>query len=568
MTNESELPVMQKASHVREVDARGVAWTMRRKTAEAVKRGGALDYWERAQARSARSLDASPGRVAFRTDIAGPAGENLPLEITVFLRPRARDIARSILAGSRAERMWRAAMALEEAGVPTLRLLAAGSRKAAGFLREDALIAEALDAAPLDEYLESQPAADCARLLRVVAPVLARVLRLAHATGVRIRGLSANDVLVAEAPDGVRRLVLGGLEKMRPGTVVSLGARLDDVASLGASLANASRTDRRRFFAAYVDGVHAIERHSREYARLLESHVEVLRRRGWARIERESLGTNADFRRVRAGRFRGHTVRGAIELEREDFARVPPSGMPMPQAVIIKDAPEGRVYEQEVYLGVGSVMIVVKQKRRIGPAGVLKTFGRRVGATRAWRTLWAMKARGLPVEEPLAAFERRKLGFTFESTLITRKVEGAVNLLEFVASRAKGDFPPRLRHGLARAVGTLVARMHSAGFTQRDLKAPNVLVRLGEAGRPELTLIDVDGVCRHREAPADLCARDLGRLAADFARMPGIHATDFARTLAAYLARRPTEPGGKREFIALIKDRAGEILRRHDAKTE
>ena len=37
--------------------------------------------------------------------------------------------------------------------------------------------------------------------------------------------------------------------------------------------------------------------------------------------------------------------------------------------------------------------------------------------------------------------------------------------------------PNALRRDLARALGALVGRMHDLGFSQRDLKAPNLLVR-------------------------------------------------------------------------------------------
>ncbi len=566
MTSDPEPPMMVELGPVSEVDSRGVKWRMRRETSNILKRGGALDFWARAESREAQSLEASPGRMAFRTEISAPGPGSMDIEVTIFLRPRVRDVARSLMGAARARRIWHAARILEQVRVPTPRVLAAGFRRPAGFLREDVLITEVLDATPGDEYLRLLLADDRARVLRVGAPVLAQALRQAHAAGVRIRDLEVRDILIAEEPGGARQIILGGLEKMSVGTVVSLGSRLDDLASLGASIDGLSRAEQLRFFDAYADGIPVIERHRRAYLRMMGAHVETLRERRRRKLERDCLGTNADFRRLRVGACRGHTIRGAIELGREEIAHIPAAGLPLPKATVLKDAPEGRVYEQTVDLGVGAVTIIVKQKRRIGAAGLMKTFCRRVGAERAWRMLWAMKSRGLPVEEPLAAFERRSLGFTFDSTLITRKVEGAENLLDFVASRASAGLAPALRGDLARAVGALVARMHEAGFVQRDLKAPNVLVRIDGSGRPELTLIDVDGVSRVKDPPTALCARDLGRLAADFARMPGIHATDFARTLDAYLSRRPVAPEEKREFIALIRARAEEILRRHDAK--
>ena len=122
---------------------------------------------------------------------------------------------------------------------------------------------------------------------------------------------------------------------------------------------------------------------------------------------------------------------------------------------------------------------------------------------------------------------------------------------------AEADADGRLE--LARRAGELVAELHAAGFRQRDLKAPNLLVVEGGA----VVLVDLEGI-RHRHGGTGalgrrLRAKDLGRLAASFlalglAEEPG---GPLAALVAAYLGRlgelAPEAAGGDAEdWLATI----------------
>ncbi len=594
----------------REEIVRGVRWLVRGDAADALCAARALDVSALQALPDARVVEDLPGRRAFRATLPGRDGqEGLGIDVTVFRLERVRDLARALFHRARASRVRRAAERLEAAGLPAPRVLAAGTHRSLGILRDDVLIIETQEATPADALLDALSARERAAFVRRAAAVLGAMVRCLHENGLAYRGFEAADVLVRESADGRRQLLFGRLERLHVARMLPLGPRLDGLAHFAASLDGLSRADRRRFWKAYAADTPFLEEHEADYARLAESHAAALRPRVQARRERESVGANERFKRVRVGRWSGHTVRGRIEVEREVLTRIPARDMAMPDATVIKDSPEARVYEQRIDFGAGIETIIVKHKRRVGVASVLRTLGRRVGALAAWRTLWAMRVRGLSVEQPLAAFERRRCGLTFESLLVTRKVEGAENLCRFVERRlgaASADVAhppsgeivssvssqagapgPHSRRHLARALGKFVRRMHDAGFASRDLKAPNILVRVRDAagtggadipvcprtGRNacptmsvELTLIDAEGIERHGDVPEGLRARDLGRLAADFARMPGVHATDLARCLDEYLAGRPVSRAGKRRFIALIRARVEKTLARHDAK--
>ena len=85
--------------------------------------------------------------------------------------------------------------------------------------------------------------------------------------------------------------------------------------------------------------------------------------------------------------MRGHTVRGHVELAREVLARIPARGMVMPDAAVIKDSRDARIWEQRIDFGAEPQTIIVKQKKRTGAREILRTFLRRVGAVAAWRWL-------------------------------------------------------------------------------------------------------------------------------------------------------------------------------------
>jgi hypothetical protein len=91
-------------------------------------------------------------------------------------------------------------------------------------------------------------------------------------------------------------------------------------------------------------------------------------------------------------------------------------------------------------------------------------------------------------------------------------------------------------------------------------------VQLSAGGEFRFTLVDFEGVRRRATVSDGLRARDLGRLAADFVRLPKVHAADMARFLDEYLARDAPLRERRREFAALILRRVREKLDAWKAK--
>ena len=97
-----------------------------------------------------------------------------------------------------------------------------------------------------------------------------------------------------------------------------------------------------------------------------------------------------------------------------------------------------------------------------------------------WRLLATLRARGLPVPEPVGASYQRA-GFTYRCDLITRRIPDAGPLSDLLAV-GSADLK------LWRELGGLLARLHATGCDHPDLNAHNILV----AGDGSLSIIDFD----------------------------------------------------------------------------
>ena len=144
------------------------------------------------------------------------------------------------------------------------------------------------------------------------------------------------------------------------------------------------------------------------------------------------------------------------------------------------------------------------------------------------RRMLAALARGLELEEAgvpipvhLAVLHTRTGPGAPHTTLVTEALD-ARDLDDALRAR-----PPAEQAPLLDALGELIATLHDAGYRQRDLKAPNVLVT--DAGA--LALVDLEGVRRSRSPFHH--EKDLGRLAASFLAL-GDAVAEPERWLASY----------------------------------
>lgn len=150
-----------------------------------------------------------------------------------------------------------------------------------------------------------------------------------------------------------------------------------------------------------------------------------------------------------------------------------------------------------------------------------REFYRRSRARREFENLDAMAREGLPTIEVVSWSEKRRFGFTFESTLRTRFVESAQTVRSLLTHATAADLV------VAQRVGDILRRIHEAGFVCNTASPRNWLLAPAEPrGQPEaaeaaivptLLLCDLPLVHRRprsvvgtKEAMVDLYAAALG----------------------------------------------------------
>jgi len=148
---------------------------------------------------------------------------------------------------------------------------------------------------------------------------------------------------------------------------------------------------------------------------------------------------------------------------------------------------------------------------------------------------------------PLAAIQRRVGPFLRDSILITEAVDSP-HLREFMDTwlsvPPRGDTPlsePQQRK-LAQEVlwqlGRMLQELHDDNFAHRDLKATNIRIRWSLGARPEVVLVDLDGLSKVRMMTAQRRFKGLMRLNVSLLQCPLVNHAGRLRMLMGYL-RRP-----------------------------
>ena len=155
----------------------------------------------------------------------------------------------------------------------------------------------------------------------------------------------------------------------------------------------------------------------------------------------------------------------------------------------------------------------------------------------------ALRESGVRAARPLAFIERTSGGLVRESCLILEVADGLplrellLARLKSFSNRADGE---RFKERLWTAVAHEVARLHAASVRQRDLKAPNVLVKEEGDGCFTVTLLDLEGMTKLAGPPSRRARiRDLARLLASLreeeVRAAGVSPEDWTFLVARYL---------------------------------
>jgi tRNA A-37 threonylcarbamoyl transferase component Bud32 len=264
-------------------------------------------------------------------------------------------------------------------------------------------------------------------------------------------------------------------------------------------------------------------------ARLIARATAAYRQRFYRRRDRRTRRESKYFRRIAAGEWRGWATADwadAVETLLAGHGADPFAG-----ATPLKQGRTSSIWRMEVADG---RTVVVKRHNRAEGRGLAHEMLASSRSLAAFRRGHALLARGIATARPAAAADLRHGGAVRDTLLLSEAVRDGEPLSDWLR---RGP-PPAERRRLTRALAQMIRRMHDAGFSHRDLKAPNVLVtpREGPGARP--VLVDLDGLRGGRHVSARRRARDLMRLSVSLDEWGVARRTDRLRFLRAYLGRR------------------------------
>ncbi|MEO6709137.1 MAG: lipopolysaccharide kinase InaA family protein [Planctomycetota bacterium] len=212
-----------------------------------------------------------------------------------------------------------------------------------------------------------------------------------------------------------------------------------------------------------------------------------------------------------------------------------------------------------------SELVVGKQRfvvRHFSHGGLLRWLtGRRyLSPLRPFRELTLARrlaGMGILVPEVVAARATRSAA-TWELELVSRRIEGSLDLGTLLLRLARGTLAPRVAGRCARALGELVARLHVLEFLHADLTPRNVLVEADslEQAVPRLWLVDLDGSRFVPGLSAEERTENLARLWRHVARMQSADLVPGAKRLCArFLASYEPRRVARRALFLAIAER-------------
>lgn len=438
------------------------------------------------------------------------------------------------------------AMARELAarGVPTLEPLAF----AEGAWGESWLVTRELeDCVPLNVFVERDTptlSPDVRHPLRLrLAKELARFLARMHQAGVTHPDLHAGNILIhSQEP---LALYLIDLHGVRLGAPLDWPAARDNLVMLNRwFVQRSSRTDRRRFWRAYVQchtGA-AEDPTERDRARDLEHRTWESCLAFWRGRDRRCLGTNRYFYRLTEGANRAIAVRDLPQDTLRRWLHDPDALFAAPGSRVVKHSRSSTVAELSPEASGLAKPVIYKRFTVTKWSDPWVGLVRHTPALRSWINGHRLLESGVPTPRPLAVLHRHRSGLPRECYLITEKAPDALELHRCVADLSRRPPPERtaMLRALIEAVARLVRSLHDRQLSHRDLKAANVLVTWASrsAGDPRvrLHLIDLVGLQRFRRLGRSPRIQNLARLHTSFVHDRLITRTEKLRFLRVYLA--------------------------------
>ena len=443
-----------------------------------------------------------------------------------------RDVAKFVIRGSRAEQEWRMAIALDEARIPAVQVLAAGVKRRKGWPVEAYLVTRAIrDVTSLRDFgfdrLADPLMCKRPRWLNPLIAKLAQLTRRLHDRGFHHRDYHGGNILfrLNEATAGPRQVALYVIDlhsmrrTKRREEPVSHKRRVRMLGLLRNSLnfPAVSDTDRLRFLRAYL-GDDATAEGLRAWAGEVEAAARRIQRRYLSSRTKRCLLESKTFTNEpsplgRLYRRRAYSVEQLLQAVDEHHAAVQ-------RGDAIKASPETNV--SIVRLEDARARLCVKEVRCRGAFHRLKDLFRPSPARRSWVASQALQFRKAAAATAVALVEAPILSAR-SHYFITEEIEGAEAIDRYVKRTfAEADSAPfRARVCFGRAVADFLRRLHRQGVYHRDLKSSNLLVKEQGDHAWQFFLVDLAQVRFTHHMPEDLRMRNLAQLNASMPKRVG-----------------------------------------------
>jgi tRNA A-37 threonylcarbamoyl transferase component Bud32 len=446
---------------------------------------------------------------------------------------------------------------------------------------------------PLDAWHSERLARGDGAAIHRATVALAKLIGRMHRHGLLHGDLHCGNLLVwGESGEDLVLMDLHRVWRRQRPTRRALAANLAQLMS--DRLVWTTRTQRLRFLKHYLE-----ESGGQGSLRGWLALIEPLAWRHARRIARHNesrfFTTNRYFARLRVAGYRAHVVLASkrrvpgsqacgLALSANDWRAAladPEALLTAPGAEVVKDSASSLVVRRKIAVGPHSLDVYIKRPRRKKAIRWGLDLFRLSRPLKAFFLGHALLDRHIYTAVPLAAMERRRCGFLLDSILITEAVGGGVKLNRFVSRHMPPDEPATARPLLdapAQRVlwllGRLLRRLGQEGFSHRDLKANNILVQWdgqnGQSGSrsPELVMVDLDGVQRHRSVSARKQFRGLMRLNVSLLDCPVVNHAGRLRMLLGYLRRPGAGRINFKPYWRMLQQWSGKKIRRQIASRQ
>lgn len=467
---------------------------------------------------------------------------------------------RRMLGMSDAMRELRFSRYLNTSGVRTLRVLAARCDNGVEWMVS---LAATNTTSLHDWHLEQlHSGAAGMKKIRECTVALGKLIGKMHRVGVAHWDLHAGNLLVrtdSEKPQLILMDMHRATQRRRLART-SMAGNLAQI--LHDRLGNTTNTDRMRFLRHYIDAV-GIGGTMRGWMYLIELRARRHRAKQFAKLDRRVVGKNKYFTSLKLIRgWRGHVVLASkrkpagsnvakMVFAKKDWQKLlanPESLMYGDGVRVIKNSRSSLVVKRKLKIGPNEIDVYVKRARRKRAWKIVADMFRNSRALRAFRLGHALLGRRIATATPLAALELRRGLFLADNILITEAVE-APRLNEFMQTWL-GEVPPagnmvlstsqqkQLTQEVLWQLGKMLQMLHDNHFAHRDLKANNICVHWEPGRRPEIVLIDLDGVSRVKFMTTRRKCAGLMRLNVSLLQCQVVTHAGRLRMLLGYL-RRP-----------------------------